>query len=343
MQVSPGLGSAGPANGLASRPPGVLRISLDGAPARERPDRVRQFFQPLGIRYDSEPLDEVPFEVDLTLHNLPDLLLVSGQAHGARNRRTREGGENFEDVGLVVNLNGPHLLTQRGQDIVLGDGEATLVSMSEPFISVQRPPGRFVTLRCPRPRLAALLRGSHDRFFHRISPAAAPLRLLTQYSMIVRNEQSASDRALQHVMAAHLYDLMALTLGATKEAGEIAQDRGLRAARLSAIKQDIAKNLERADLSVVELAGRHCCTPRFVQRLFEHEGTTFTEYVLAQRLAPAHLMLTDPRRGGEKIINVAYDCGFGDLSWFSRAFRRRYGMAPSDLRAQARDASGKSG
>jgi AraC-like DNA-binding protein len=90
---------------------------------------------------------------------------------------------------------------------------------------------------------------------------------------------------------------------------------------------------------VAALAARHRCTERFVQRLFEMEGTTFTEYVLAQRLARAHRMLSDPRRDGEKISTVAYDCGFGDVSYFNRVFRRRYGIAPSDVRAQARQAT----
>jgi AraC-like DNA-binding protein len=66
------------------------------------------------------------------------------------------------------------------------------------------------------------------------------------------------------------------------------------------------------------------------------EGTTFTEYVVAQRLARAHRMLIDPRCDGEKISTVAYDCGFGDVSYFNRVFRRSYGAAPSDVRAQAR-------
>ena len=76
------------------------------------------------------------------------------------------------------------------------------------------------------------------------------------------------------------------------------------------------------------------CTPRFVQRLFEQDGTTFSEYVLAQRLARAHGVLSDPRRDAERISEVALDCGFGDVSYFNRAFRRHYGAAPSDVRAQ---------
>ena len=40
-------------------------------------------------------------------------------------------------------------------------------------------------------------------------------------------------------------------------------------------------------------------------------------------------------RTAEKIAGIALDAGFGDLSYFNQAFRRRYGAAPSDVRAQA--------
>jgi AraC-like DNA-binding protein len=138
------------------------------------------------------------------------------------------------------------------------------------------------------------------------------------------------------MLASHVYDLTAVVYGATPDAAKVARSWGVRAARLHAIKQDIAKNLDQADLSITTLAVRQCCTPRFVQRLFEAEGTTFTEYVLSQRLARAYRRLIDVRCDGEKISTVAYDCGFGDVSYFNRVFRRQYGAAPSDVRAQAR-------
>jgi AraC-like DNA-binding protein len=127
---------------------------------------------------------------------------------------------------------------------------------------------------------------------------------------------------------------MAVAAGATRDAEEAARDRGLQAARLYAIKTDIARNLD-GDLGIAALAARNHCTPRLVQRLFESEGTTLTEYVLNQRLARAHRMLTDPRLAKEKISAVALDSGFGDLSYFNRAFRRLYGETPSRVRAGA--------
>jgi AraC-like DNA-binding protein len=105
------------------------------------------------------------------------------------------------------------------------------------------------------------------------------------------------------------------------------------AARLRAIKADIVESLARSNLSIGEIAARHGLTPRYVQMLFESEGTTFTEFLLDQRLACAHRMLTDFRFAERSITSVAFDAGFGDLSYFDRAFRRSYGATPSAVRA----------
>jgi AraC-like DNA-binding protein len=58
--------------------------------------------------------------------------------------------------------------------------------------------------------------------------------------------------------------------------------------------------------------------------------------VLGQRLAQAYRMLSDPRYVDRKISGIAFEAGFGDLSYFNNAFRRRFGMTPSDVREAAR-------
>jgi AraC-like DNA-binding protein len=165
-----------------------------------------------------------------------------------------------------------------------------------------------------------------------IGAGTEALRLLTDYIGIAQQHDVIASFELQRLFIDHVYDLIALSVGATRDAAEDAQDCGLRAARLHAIKQDIARRVGEPGLSVTRLAGQHGLTPRYVQRLFETAGTTFTEYVLEQRLMQAHRILSDPRREGSKICAVAYACGFGDVSYFNRMFRRRFGAAPSEVR-----------
>jgi AraC-like DNA-binding protein len=50
-------------------------------------------------------------------------------------------------------------------------------------------------------------------------------------------------------------------------------------------------------------------------------------------------MLSDFRRAGLTIAAIAFEAGFGDVSYFTRAFRRRYGASPSSVRASARRGS----
>jgi AraC-like DNA-binding protein len=98
---------------------------------------------------------------------------------------------------------------------------------------------------------------------------------------------------------------------------------------------DIRAHLGGGDLSVAEVAQRQRMTPRYVHKLFENEGFTFSSFVRDQRLACAHRMLSDPRLADRTIGSIAFDVGFGDLSYFNRTFRQLYGATPGEIRQSA--------
>jgi AraC-like DNA-binding protein len=129
-----------------------------------------------------------------------------------------------------------------------------------------------------------------------------------------------------------MHDLIAATIGATRDGRAIAEGRGIAAARLRAIMTDISAQLGNGDLSVVKIARRHSLTPRYIHKLFENQGLTFSSFVLGQRLSRAHRILSDPNRADRNISSVAFDVGFGDLSYFNRAFRQRYAATPTEIR-----------
>lgn len=148
-------------------------------------------------------------------------------------------------------------------------------------------------------------------------------------------EQRSYTPELERLVATHIHDLIAATIYATRDGREIAEGRGIRAARLRAIMADITANVGNCDLTVAAVARRQCVTPRYVHKLFEGEGLTFSTFVLGRRLSRAHRMLSDQRLGDRSISSVAFDVGFGDISYFNRAFRRRYNATPSEIRNSA--------
>ena len=141
--------------------------------------------------------------------------------------------------------------------------------------------------------------------------------------------------ALAQASATYLTDLAALAIGATADASRVAQGRGAAAARLHAIKADIRNGLADRHLSVATVAAQHHIAPRTVHRLFERDGTTFSAYEVSIRLGRARRMLEDPRLAGRTISAIAFECGFSDLSYFNRTFRRAFHLTPSDIRNAA--------
>jgi AraC-like DNA-binding protein len=243
---------------------------------------------------------------------------------------------SHDDVGMTVGLTSPFEASQFGRTLTLDPGEAIVLTGAEPALLRAPASGAYIHLRVPVSALSPFVADVDAAYGRRIPAQNTALLLLTRYIGILDETETLATPDLRRQAVAHIHDLMALAIGATRDAAEAVAGRGARAARMRAIKADIADRLGEADLSVGAVAARHGVLPRYVQRLFEAEGTTFTEYVLAQRLARAHRLLTDPRCAGQKISTIAFDAGLGDLSYFNRVFRRRYGAAPSELRAAAK-------
>jgi AraC-like DNA-binding protein len=167
-------------------------------------------------------------------------------------------------------------------------------------------------------------------------PITPELRLLHGYAEALTRDigELSGDTAARS--AAHLLDLAVMAVGGTRDAAETARGRGVCAVRFDAIKSDIRANATRADMSLDFIATRHNLSPQYLRSLFNRAGTSFTDFVLEERLDLARRMLADPLRPDMRISEIAFEVGFNDLSYFNRTFRRRFGMTPSDARAEAR-------
>lgn len=315
----------------------ALHFSTEQLPVEDRVAIWREEFARQMLRLDVEPMPDVPFYAHLKIHSLPTLALVTVSACGTHEQRTRELMSDGNDgVGLVVNLAGPFNVATRGCDLALGIGDAVLVSCAEPATYVHPSPGQAFGLRMPSAVLSGLVPDFEDQLGRLISKSSGVLGLLTHYLLALADPHAPLNPALHDLATTHIHDLLACALGAKREVTEVAEERGISAARLHAIKTDILKNLGSRELSLNAIAAAHRVTTRYVQRLFEREGTSLTEFILGERLARVHRLLCDPRHSQRTISDIAFEIGFGDLSYFNRAFRRRFGMTPSDLRVAHR-------
>jgi AraC-like DNA-binding protein len=320
--------------------PREWRFSTDDLPAAERLPFLREVLGQSGGGLELSPIGEQPLKWAVRAYSFDGLAVIQGETSGNSARRTqRLLSDGNDDLVLTINRSGFSLNSQVGRECGLGVGSAVLLSNAELGGQEFPAPATVLGLRIPRRRLAGLVATPEDALIQAIPASAAPLALLVDYVETGLRTNRLTSPELRHLFATHVHDLVALTIGASREITEIARGRGLAAAKLNAAKRDVVRHLDGAELNIVNVAGRLGATPRYLQMLFEAEGTTFTEYVVAQRLARAHRMLSDPRFLDRSVTTIAFDVGFGHLSYFNRVFRRQYGATPSEVRASARAAT----
>jgi AraC-like DNA-binding protein len=269
---------------------------------------------------------------DGSAYRLPELGIVHAAASPTRVIRTRAQVEGDDNLFLMMLLNGAATFSHLDRETTAPAGSAILYSGADP-LRIERTKSRFFIVATPRAVLEPMI-ANPSALMSVIPSDMEAVRLLTGYLHLFLKDLPIEAPSLRRLAVDHFHDLVAMAVGATHDTIETAKGRGLRAARMRAIKADIAQNLE-CDVTAEALAARHRVSPRYVRKLFEDEDTSLSQFVLGQRLVRVHRMLGDPRYADLTIASIAFEAGFGDLSTFNREFRRHFGVTPSDVRAAA--------
>ncbi|EIT71603.1 helix-turn-helix transcriptional regulator [Hydrocarboniphaga effusa] len=313
----------------------MQRISTAAVPEAKRLAFVHDFVARhwAGMRF--RPLDEDDLRIDIAIFELPDAVAVA-KAHypamvGSRPRDLL--GDGRDNYTLAMVSDDHEVCVERGRAFTVKAGDLMLVNEGTCFEVRHGRPSTVELVSLGRSEIAARVPRLDLAPCYHVPRSAPGASLFAGYAGLLRQSPPQTDKARQ-TAAHHIHDLVALVLEGFVEGGAERNERGIRAARLELIKKDVMDRLCDPALGVASVARRQGVTPRYIQQLFEREGTTFTEFLRGSRLALAFARLDQgPVETG--ISEIAFDSGFTDLSNFNRAFRRRYGLTPSDVRAMA--------
>ena len=103
------------------------------------------------------------------------------------------------------------------------------------------------------------------------------------------------------------------------------------------VQMEEALIYRRNDLSIGELAKEIGLPEHQLRKLINHHlgYRNFREYLNGYRLEEAAARLRSAEDEKTPILTIALEVGFGSITPFNRAFRARYGLAPSAYRAEA--------
>ena len=100
---------------------------------------------------------------------------------------------------------------------------------------------------------------------------------------------------------------------------------------LAAAKEEIEFQIGRQEITPASIANAVGVGVRHLHRVFAGTGQSLMEYVTEQRLDRACKIMSN-RQAIHKITDVAHQVGFYDASHFNRAFKRKFGVAPSQYK-----------
>jgi AraC-like DNA-binding protein len=217
-------------------------------------------------------------------------------------------------VFLSVLLTGEAFLYHPGGCTLIRAGEALLYETRRPYLFGFPTPMAQVMLDVPR-----------EVFGQRCGPDGVPAPLLVQPERSpVASALVAAVRQAVHDGTGDV-DLLLELLCRTVGPG------GSGAAHLTAAREHIRRNLRDPQLGVDSVAAAVGISPRHLRRLFAAEDTTVAAHVRQLRLDAAEAELRAP--GATRIADVAARWAFSSQAHFTHAFKERFGVTPSEVRA----------
>lgn len=177
-----------------------------------------------------------------------------------------------------------------------------------------------------------------------IARDAEGLTLLRRYLLAI--EKDANTRRSPEaaaLIARHIQDLLALAL--TRWPGDFEKNVNLTLLemRLDAVSAYLEANFRDPAMSVSEAAVALAISPRYIERILQGAGTTFSRRLIELRLDEAYRQLRDAQLADRGIETIALSSGFANAAHFSRRFRARFGYPPSDVRKLDADGGEETG
>ncbi len=169
--------------------------------------------------------------------------------------------------------------------------------------------------------------GQQTQFHHHIRGDA----VVTQQLSAIVEEYRAREPGYELAIRGHLFSLMTRLYRAHRQPLPAAPGRKRQDQRLKEVLQRIGEQYPQP-LSPQSLADSCGLTLSYFCRLFRQgTGMTAAAYITAYRLSKAEELLTSTDLS---VTDIAARVGFSDMAYFSRRFKRQYGLSPLQFRQQ---------
>ncbi|MGV9407882.1 helix-turn-helix domain-containing protein [Streptomyces sp. NPDC003667] len=233
---------------------------------------------------------------------------------------------------LAFMRSGRHVLEQSGNRTALRAGEMAVFDSSRPFETWAD--GESLLVQVPHTLLGLPVSRVHSLVSRPLPAAAGMGRLLGDFLVGVEREGTARTEQDALRLATVCLDLVTAVLAHHLERESEVPAGSRRRVLFLRVTAYIQRRLGDPGLSVESVAAAHHISARSLHRLFQQHGMSVGAWIRSQRMEHCRRELADPWRRHEPVAAIAARWGLLRPADFTRAFRTRYGVTPSDYREQ---------
>ncbi|PQZ92898.1 AraC family transcriptional regulator [Arthrobacter sp. MYb227] len=234
------------------------------------------------------------------------------------------------DFYLVgVQTRGSCVVSQDGKDARIDHGGFALYDPRRPYSLELTDDFEQLVIRVPRVSLDRQFAGAEQLSARGVDASRGAGILLSNSIKTFAHEIGTLSPEAAYAVSQGIEHLIVAGL---ESVADVDADDAL-AGRRQVIQRYILKNLCDPQLSITSVSEALHLSPSSVHRTFAAEGETVMNWVWQQRLDGVYRDLTGSRHRGT-LTELAHSWGFSDSAHFSRAFRRRFSVTPSQLRAK---------
>jgi AraC family transcriptional regulator, positive regulator of tynA and feaB len=242
---------------------------------------------------------------------------------------------SYDDELLVgLQVKGRMALHQDGRDAVTSPGDMFLMDPRRPF-SIDVHPGILsLAIKVPRWELQARLGDVSALTARPISNRGPEAALASSFLGLLIERADAIGEPAAGKIAQQALDLVALAFEASIPRGR-ARLSSSRTTTLLRLKAIIEAKLHDPTLKPTLAAAAAGISVRYANALLAQEGTSLERFIMRRRLQRCRQALEDPAQTHRPVGDIAYACGFSDVSHFARRFKTQFGCSPSECRSRA--------
>jgi AraC-like DNA-binding protein len=243
-------------------------------------------------------------------------------------------GANDDALLLGMQIGGSMTLHQDGRDAVTGLRDVFLLDPRRPFALDVQAGIETLVVKVPRRVLQARLGVLSALTARPVSCTRPEVGLASGFLAMLAERAHALDEAAGAKVAQQALDLVALAFEVELPAGRtmLSSSRNTTLLRLKAI---IESRLADSALKPKEAAAAAGISVRYANALLAQEGMSLERFIVQRRLQHCKHALEDQAQALRPVSDIAYACGFSDVSHFTRRFKQQFGCSPTEARARA--------